>query len=95
MVQFKVDIHDSDDGGLGVSLYKELRFKGNVLSGGGFLRASIVRPTTYFLVLQGRGNGCDNAEDFTHWHLEINGKKARYEFNGKFSSGTVEETEAN
>jgi len=83
MVQFKVDIHDTKDEGLGVSLYKEFRFKGNVRSGSGFFRPGIVAPTGYFLVFQGRGNGCDNASDFTHWHLEINGKKARYEFNGK------------
>jgi hypothetical protein len=93
MVQYKADIHDTDDRGLGVILYKEFRFKGNVQSGAGFLRASIVKPTTYFLVLQGRGNGCDNAEDFTHWHLEINGKKARYEFNGKLTSGTTQESD--
>jgi hypothetical protein len=95
MVQYKVDIHDTKEQGLGVRLYKEFRFKGNVQSGSGFLRASILRPTTYFLVLQGRGNGCDNAEDFTHWHLEINGKKARYEFNGKLASGTTEESVEN
>lgn len=90
MVQFKVDIHDTKDAGLGVRLYKEFRFKGNVQSGTGIFRSGIVRPTTYFLVFQGRGNGCDNAEDFTHWHLEIDGRKAKYEFNGKLSSGTTE-----
>lgn len=90
MVQFKVDIHDTKDTGLGVRLYKEFRFKGAVQNGTGIFRAGIVKPTTYFLVFQGRGNGCDNAEDFTHWHLEIEGKKANYEFNGKLSSGAAE-----
>jgi hypothetical protein len=93
MVQYKADLHDTKNTGLGVVLYKEFRFKGSVQSGAGFLRSSIVRPTTFFLVFQGRGNGCDNTEDFTHWHLEINGRKARYEFNGKLSSGSVEEAE--
>ncbi len=90
MVQYKADIHDTKDTGLGVRLYKEFRFKGSVLSGTGIFRAGIVKPTTYFLVFQGRGNGCDDVSDFTHWHLEINGKKADYEFNGKLSSGTAE-----
>lgn len=90
MVQFKVDIHDTKDTSMGVRLYKELRFKGTVQGGTGIFRAGIIRPTTYFLVFQGRGNGCDNAEDFTHWHLEIDGKKAGYEFNGKLSSGATE-----
>jgi hypothetical protein len=85
MLSFKVDIHDAEEGGNGPTLYKEWRFKGNVQSGSGFLSASILRPTTYFLVLQGRGNGCDNAEDFTHWRLEITGKNADYAFFGKMS----------
>lgn len=85
MLQFKVDIHDEEDRPNGPLLYKEWRFKGIVSSGTGIFKSSIIRPTTYFLVLQGRGNGCDNAEDFTHWHLEINGKRADYEFFGKLS----------
>ncbi len=92
MVKYKVDIHDTKDQGLGVSLFKEFRFKGNVQNGSGIFRLGIVKPTTYFLVFQGRGNGCDNASDFRHWHLEIDGKKAKYEFNGKLSSGISEET---
>jgi hypothetical protein len=91
MVRFKVDIHDTKDTGLGVGLYKELRFKGTVQSGTGIFRTGIVKPTTYFLVFQGRGNGCDDVSDFTHWHLEIDGRKAQYEFNGELKSGRREE----
>ena len=83
MLSFKADIHDLQEGE--VSLYKEWRFKGNVQSGNGFFSPSIVPPTTYFLVLQGRGNNCDNAEDFTHWRLEITGKNANYAFFGKLN----------
>jgi hypothetical protein len=90
MLKFNVDIHDDSDSGAGPSLYKEWRFKGNVSSGTGIFKSSIIRPTTYFLVLQGRGNNCDDAANFTHWHLEINGKRADYEFFGKLSSGTGE-----
>lgn len=94
MLQFKVDIHDGkSSGGGGPLLYKEWRFKGNVLSGTGIFKSSIVRPTTFFLVLQGRGNGCDNTEDFANWNLEIRGKKADYSFFGKLSSGTSMEEE--
>lgn len=88
MLQFKVDTHDEDGRPNGPLLYKEWRFKGNVSTGSGIFKSSIVRPTSYFLVLQGRGNGCDNAEDFTHWRLEITGKNADYAFFGKLSSGT-------
>lgn len=88
MTQFKVDIHDgrASNGG-GPFLYKEWRFKGKVTAGTGFLKSSIIPPTTYLLVLQGRGNSCDNAEDFTHWHLEIEGANAEYSFFGKIDSG--------
>jgi hypothetical protein len=84
MLNFKADIHDTTEGSE-VSLYKEWRFKGTVGSGNGFFKSSILKPTTYFLVLQGRGNNCDNAEDFNHWRLEITGKNANYAFFGKMN----------
>lgn len=92
MVSFKADIHDSQkSAGGGPLLYKEWRFKGTVQSGTGIFASGIVKPTTYFLVLQGRGNGCDNAEDYTHWLLEVGGKRADYKFTGKLSSGQASE----
>jgi hypothetical protein len=94
MVQYSVDIHDGKTiGAGGPLLYKEWRFKGAVQTGSGFFQAGIVKPTTYFLVLQGRGNGCDNAQDFTAWRLEIDGKKAKYAFFGQLTSGKSYETE--
>jgi hypothetical protein len=94
MLRFKADIHDGkSSGGGGPLLYKEWRFKGSVQSGSGFFQAGIVKPTTYFLVLQGRGNSCDNAEDFTAWRLEIDGRKAQYAFFGKLSSGKEYQSE--
>ena len=82
MVTYKVDIHDEEDRPNGPNLYKEFRFKGAVAGGTGIFRSSMARPSTYFLIFQGRGNGCDNASDFTHWRLEINGPKAAYAFYG-------------
>ena len=76
MVTFKVDIHDGQGGGNGPLLYKEFRFKGTVSLGTGFLSKSIVKPTSYFLVFQGRGNGCDDVSDFRNWMLEVNGPRA-------------------
>lgn len=88
MVTFKVDIHDEDDNRPnGPTLYKEFRFKGNVSGGTGIFRSSVALPSTYFLVFQGRGNGCDNASDFTHWRLEISGARAQYAFYGGLNSG--------
>lgn len=88
MSSYSADIHDGQtSGGGGPLLYKEWRFEGPV-SGTGFFRAGLVAPTTYSLVLQGRGNGCDNAEDFTHWRLQIKGRKADYAFYGELSEPT-------
>lgn len=93
MVTYKVDIHDQpDDKPNGPILYKEFRFKGNVTGGTGIFRSSVARPSTYFLVFQGRGNGCDNAYDFTHWRLEIEGSRARYAFYGELDSGKTDQS---
>lgn len=83
MESFKVDLQDGQtSAGGGPLLYKEWRLRG-LVSGTGFFRSGIVGPTRYQLVLQGRGNGCDNAEDFKSWHLEVAGKKAQFAFYGK------------
>jgi hypothetical protein len=85
MSSYTADIRDGrTSAGGGPLLYKEWRFEGRV-SGTGFFRAGILAPTSYFLVLQGRGNGCQSAEDFTHWHLKINGRKADYAFYGELA----------
>jgi hypothetical protein len=81
-VSFGADVHDGPLGtGGGPVLYKEWRFQG-IVNGDGVFRPGLTAPAKYFLVLQGRGNNCDNAEDFTHWRLEITGRKARYAFYG-------------
>jgi len=85
MVDFKADLHDGADGENGPILYKEWRFKYRVQNGTGIFQTGIAPATEYFLVLQGRGNNCTQAEDFTHWRLEITGKKASYAFFGKLN----------
>lgn len=86
MSSFKADIHDGQtSGGGGPLLYKEWRFEGPV-RGTGLFQAGTTTPARYSLVLQGRGNGCDNAEDFTHWRLKVTGRKADYAFYGKLGT---------
>jgi len=88
MVDFAVDIHDGRMGGAGGPLlYKEWRFKYKVAAGSGVFQKGVAPAAEYFLVLQGRGNVCAQAEDFTDWRLEITGRKADYAFFGKLSSG--------
>ena len=85
MVAFAADIHDGK-GASATVLYKEWRFKYRVQSGTGIFQAGIAPGTEYFLVLQGRGNNCTQAEDFRHWRLEITGKRANYAFFGELKS---------
>lgn len=83
---FRVDQHKPESGEGETVLYKEFRLTGTVRSGSGFLRSSIVSPTSYTLVFQGIGNMCDSSSDFTHWHLDVKGAKAKYSFFGKLKT---------
>jgi hypothetical protein len=85
MTTRRVDIPDNASTSSEAVLYKEFIFQGTVRNGGGFFRGGIVRPTRYTLIFQGRGNNCDNADDFTNWRLEVKGKKANYTFFGKMA----------
>ena len=80
MTAFAADIHDEEPE-KAPRLYKEWRFEG-VATGDGIFKPGFAAPARYSLVFQGRGNRCDNGEDFTHWRLEISGKKASYAFFG-------------
>lgn len=87
MLNYAVDTHDGQkSAGGGPVLYKEWRFEGRANGTGFFRNAS---AGTYFLVLQGRGNRCDNAADFSHWRLELRGPKARYAFYGEMGSANA------
>ena len=68
-----------------VVLYKEMRFDFRVESGTGFLKEGIDSSTRYKLILQGRGNMCMNASDFSTYILQVHGNKANYSFFGKLS----------
>lgn len=85
--EFKVDIHDQEDRPNGPLLYKELRFDG-LVTATGFAKAAVVRNTKFSLVFSGRGFGCNEVEDYTHWNLEIDGPSAGYAFFGKLASGS-------
>lgn len=82
-VSFGADTHEA--GGNGAVLYKEMRLKGRVASGTGIFQKGVTATTAFRLILQGRGNGCLNAEDFSHWTLQISGPKASYSFHGSFA----------
>jgi hypothetical protein len=85
MLSYKADTRDGQTSpGGGPLLYKEWRFEGPV-SGTGIFRAGTTAPSKYFLVLQGRGNNCDDADDFKHWRLQVTGRNAEFSFYGELA----------
>ena len=83
-VTFGADLHDSPAGGVGPSLYKEWRFSGAARVAGIF-RSVMSAPVQFRLILQGRGNHCENAEDYRHWTLQISSGHRSYTFYGSFN----------
>jgi hypothetical protein len=80
VTDFDVDIHDGKKStGNGPLLYKEWRMEGAVTGDGIFHKAK----ARYTLVFQGRGNRCDNGNDFTHWRLAVTGKNIDYSLRGE------------
>jgi hypothetical protein len=80
---FGVDLHDKEIGGLGPTLYKEMRFTG-AAQVTGILKQGIAGVARFRLILQGRGNNCTQAEDFKNWTLQITGARASHKFYGSF-----------
>jgi hypothetical protein len=90
---FAVDIHNGETNRAGEPrLYKEWRLEGRA-TGKGMFKEGFAAPARYSLVFQGRGNRCDNGNDFTHWRLEISGKKAAYAFFGELASARPDHAE--
>ena len=83
MWKHSADIHDRKlSAGGGPLLYKEWRLEGDVSATGVFKTKSFALAK-YTLVLQGRGNGCDNAEDYSNWRVDVRGKDVGFAFYGR------------
>lgn len=74
---FEVDPRDSPGQGTEPTLYKEWKLTGRVTGAGVFNTGSEGKPLLT-LILQGRGNSCTSAADFTHWTLVMQGTKGYY-----------------
>ncbi|MCY7348825.1 MAG: hypothetical protein LH614_21765 [Pyrinomonadaceae bacterium] len=85
IVEYMVDLPNAGSEGE-VKLYKEWRFKYKVQKATGIFKNGFAPADEYFLVLQGYGNVCTSAEDFTKWRLEITGKRAEFSFFGNLSA---------
>jgi hypothetical protein len=69
------------EGGLGPTLYKEWKLTAP-LAGTGVFAPGAGKGQLVTLILQGHGNSCPSATDFTHWALVVSGPNARYHLYG-------------
>jgi hypothetical protein len=74
---FEVDPRDRPDRGQGPTLYKEWKLSAPA-AGNGVFRPGIAPRQLLTLILQGGGNSCTSANDFSHWTLVMQGPKANY-----------------
>ena len=75
---FEVDPRDGNNGpGGGPLLYKEWKLTGGV-TGAGVFNTGTATGQLLTLILQGRGNSCTTAADFTHWTLVMQAEKGNY-----------------
>jgi hypothetical protein len=79
---FFVDIRDGKQASAGGPLlYKEWRLAAP-LAATGIFKPRAAGALTARLVLQGRGNACTSADQFSSWTLVVSGPKARYTLYG-------------
>jgi hypothetical protein len=78
---FAVDPHRGEHGGTGPFLYREWKLSAPA-AGTGIFAAGTGKGQRLILVLQGHGNSCASACDFTHWSLAVSGPAARYHLFG-------------
>jgi hypothetical protein len=79
---FEVDPRRGErEGGLGPALYKEWRLTAPA-AGAGIFAPGMGKGQLVTLILQGHGNSCASAADFTHWTLVVSGPDAQYHLYG-------------
>lgn len=79
---FEIDPRSGPDAGQGPALYKEWKLSAPASATGVFAPGAGARQVLT-LVIQGRGNSCTDAGDFTHWTLVMQGPKANYTLFGE------------
>jgi hypothetical protein len=68
-------------GGTGPSLYREWKLTSRA-AGTGIFAPGVGGEQKIALILQGHGNNCASAADFTHWTLAVSGPLASYHLFG-------------
>lgn len=86
MTRFAVDPRDPADAEnpRGPTLYREWRLTGDATLTG--MVAKGTHTARVRLILQGRGNHCVDAQDFTHWSLAVEGKAIQFTLSGELDN---------
>lgn len=86
MTRFAVDPRDPADAEnpRGPTLYREWRLTGDATLTGMVVKG--MHTARVRLVLQGRGNHCVDAQDFTHWFLAVEGKAIQFTLSGELDN---------
>lgn len=84
-VSYGVDMQDRPPGGVGPALYKEWRLAGTARATG-ILKKGLAGTARFRLILQGRGNRCEQTEDFKNWILRVSGPRLSYSFYGSLNN---------
>jgi len=80
---FAVDPRIQDEeGSQGPALYKEWKFTSKP-TGSGIFNVGLGANQLLTVIFQGRSNSCTSADDFSHWTLVMQGRKANYMFFGR------------
>lgn len=72
------------EGGTGPALYREWKLTARAV-GTGIFEPGMGEGQRLTLVLQGHGNSCASASDFTHWTLVVSGPVATYHLFGELT----------
>jgi hypothetical protein len=80
-IYYGADMQEKPPGGVGPALYKEWRIAGTARVTG-VLKKGMAGATRFRLILQGRGNNCGEAEDYTNWILQVSSPRLSYSFYG-------------
>ena len=86
MAVFEVDPRNGKDAGQGPALYKEWKLSAQATATGVFAPGNGPRQTLT-LIVQGHGNSCTDASDFSHWTLVMQGPKSNFTLFGEFVAG--------
>jgi hypothetical protein len=86
LVRFEVDPRDENGTSVegGPRLYKEWRLESTAELSGMVAQGNNKAPS--MLILQGHGNACTSAEDFTYWTLLIDGPGVKFTLLGKLKA---------